>query len=68
MKSCDENQNLMSTLLPLKKIVRVPHIAASKISIQKEEYLACFKHDKSNKSLFNNEIKNMLKIKNSVIS
>ena len=45
MKSCDENQNLMSTLLPL-KIVRVPRIAASK----KEEYLACFKHDKSNKS------------------
>ena len=27
MKSCDENQNLMSTLLPL-KIVRVPHIAS----------------------------------------
>ena len=50
MKSCDENQNLMSTLLPLKKIVRVPHKAASKISIRKEEYLACFKHDKSNKS------------------
>ena len=50
MKSCDENQNLMSTLLPL-KIVRVPHIAASKmISIRKEEHLACFKHDKSNKS------------------
>ena len=38
MKSCDENQNLMSTLLPL-KIVRVPHIVASKISIRKEEYL-----------------------------
>ena len=49
MKSCDENQNLMSTLLPL-KIVRVSCIAASKISILKEEYLACFKHDKSNKS------------------
>ena len=49
MKSCDENQNLMSTLLPL-KIVRVPRKAASKISIRKEEYLACFKHDKSNKS------------------
>ena len=32
MKSCDENQNLMSTLLPL-KIVRVPRITASKISI-----------------------------------
>ena len=58
MKSCDENQNLVSTLLPL-KIVRVPRIAASKISIRKEEYLACFKNDKSNKSLFNNEIKNM---------
>ena len=58
MKSCDENQNLMSTLLPL-KIVRVPHIVASKISIRKEEYLACLKHDKSNKSRFNNEIKNM---------
>ena len=41
MKSCDENQNLMSTLLPL-KIVRVPRIAASNISIRKEEYLACF--------------------------
>ena len=49
MKSCDENQNLMSTLLPL-KIVCVPRIAASKISIRKEEYLASFKHDKSNKS------------------
>ena len=49
MKSCDENQNFMSTLLLL-KIVSVPRIAASKISIRKEEYLACFKHDKSNKS------------------
>ena len=49
MKSCDENQNLMSTLLPL-QIVRVPRIAASKISIRKEEYLACFKNDKFNKS------------------
>ena len=47
MKSCGENQNLMSTLLPL-KIVRVPRIAASKISIRKEEYLACFKHDTVN--------------------
>ena len=44
MKSCDENQNLMSTLLPLKN-VRVPRIAASKISIRKEEYLACIKHE-----------------------
>ena len=51
MKSCDENQNLMSTLLPLKIVrTRVPRIAASKISIRKEEYPACFKHDKSNKA------------------
>ena len=49
MKSCDENQSLVSTLLPL-RIVRVPRIAASKISIRKEEYVACFKHDKYNKS------------------
>ena len=56
MKSCDENQNLMSTLLPL-KIVRVPLIAASKISIRKEEYPACFKHDKSNKFKVIDQIK-----------
>ena len=46
MKSCDENQNLMSTLLPIKNCP----CAASKISVRKEEYLDCFKHDKSNKS------------------
>ena len=44
MKNCAENQNLMSTLLPLKN-VRVPLIGALKISVHKEEYLACFKHD-----------------------
>ena len=49
MKSCDENQNLMSTLLPLKNC---PCAAYSDIenSIRKEEYLAYFKHGKSNKS------------------
>ena len=41
MKSCDENQNLMSTLQPFIKIFRVRRIAASKISIRKEKYLAC---------------------------
>ena len=36
MESCDENKNLMSTLLPIKNCP----CAASKISVWKEEYLA----------------------------
>ena len=50
MKSCDENQNLMSTLLPL-KIVCVPRIVASIENINTEGRISSlFKHDMSNKS------------------
>ena len=48
MKSCDENQNLMSTLLPL-KIAHVPRIHGIE-NMNTEGRITSFKHDKSNKS------------------
>ena len=64
MKSCDENQNLMSTLLPLKNCPCAAYSGIESFNTEGtvrgntpnhpkpplEEYLACFKHDKSNKS------------------
>ena len=47
MKYCDENQNWMSALQLLKN--RPYANSGTKISVQKEEFLVGFKHDKSNK-------------------
>ena len=48
MKNCDENQNWMSALQLLKNHPYAK--SGTKISVRKEEFLAGFKHDKSNKS------------------
>ena len=54
MKYCDENQNWMSALQLLKD--RTYANSRTKISVRKEGFLADFKHNKSNKSLFMIEI------------